>query len=154
MSDSNERKYSLKAKKYGLSICNTKSNWLYTVGGKKDWTKRNIWSKTTLIASGVGGARANNYTCTKGTFFVMSLTLKSLISPFLRENVNLPKKIWQKLHLYFTCQTIKTLVTGICVFGGFKNRFLSNFFGRLTFSRKNVNLPKTIWIKMEIIKTL
>ena len=80
--------------------------------------------------------------------------LKSLIFPFLRENVNLPKKIWQKLHLFFTCQTIKTLVTGICVFGGFKNRFLSNFFGRLTFSRKNVNLPKQIWVKMEMIKTL
>ena len=68
--------------------------------------------------------------------------LKSLISPFLRENVNLPKK-FDKNYIYsFTCQTIKTLVAGICVFGGFKNRFLSNFFGRLTFSRKNVNLPK------------
>ena len=46
--------------------------------------------------------------------------LKSLISPFLRENVNLPKN-FDKNHIYFfTCQTIKTLVAGICVFGGFK----------------------------------
>ena len=65
----------------------------------------------------------------------------ALIFPFLRENVNLPKK-FEKNHIYFfTCQTIKTLVAGICVFGGFKNIFLSNLFGRLTFSRKNVNLP-------------
>ena len=60
--------------------------------------------------------------------------LKSLISPFLRED-------------FFTCQTTKTLVTGICVFGEFENRFLSNFFGRLTFSRKNVNLPKQFELK-------
>ena len=29
------------------------------LGGKKDWTKCYIWSKTTLITSGVGRARVD-----------------------------------------------------------------------------------------------
>ena len=33
---------------------------LHTVGELKDWTKRHLWSKTTLNTGGMGGARVNS----------------------------------------------------------------------------------------------
>ena len=53
----------------------TSSDLVYTVGELKDWTKRHLWSKTTLNTGGMGGARVNPPTCKMGTFFLMSLTL-------------------------------------------------------------------------------
>ena len=44
-----------------------------TVGGKKGLNK--IWSKTTLITSGVGGAGVDSLPRKLGTFFLRSLTL-------------------------------------------------------------------------------
>ena len=41
-----------------------------TVGELKDWTKRNLWCKTTLNTSGMRGARADPPTCKMGTFFL------------------------------------------------------------------------------------
>ena len=41
----------------------------------KDWTKRNLWSKTTLNIGGMGGARVDPPICKMETFFLMSLTL-------------------------------------------------------------------------------
>ena len=46
-----------------------------TDGELKDWTKRHLWSKTTLNTGGMGRARVNPPTCKMGNFFVMSLTL-------------------------------------------------------------------------------
>ena len=46
-----------------------------TVGELKDWTKRNLWSKTSLNTGGMCRARVNPPTCKMGTFFRMSLTL-------------------------------------------------------------------------------
>ena len=40
-----------------------------TVGELKDWTKRHLWSKTTLIASSVRRAGVNPPFCKMGTFF-------------------------------------------------------------------------------------
>ena len=51
----------------------------YTVGELKDWTKRNLWSKTTLNTGGMGGARVDPPTCKMGTFFLMSQTLTELV---------------------------------------------------------------------------
>ena len=53
----------------------TSSDLVYTVGELKDWTKRHLWSKTTLNTGGMGGARVNPPTCKMGTFFLRSLTL-------------------------------------------------------------------------------
>ena len=47
----------------------------YTVGALKDWTKRHLWSKTTLNTGGMDGARVDPPICEIGTFFLMSLTL-------------------------------------------------------------------------------
>ena len=46
-----------------------------TVGELKDWTKRNLWSKTALNTGGMGGTSVDPPTCKMGTFFLMSLTL-------------------------------------------------------------------------------
>ena len=43
--------------------------------GKKDWTKRYIWSKTTLIASDVGRTRVDLPPTKMDTFFLRSLAL-------------------------------------------------------------------------------
>ena len=48
---------------------------VYTVGELKDWTKRNLWSKTTLNTDGMGGVRVDPPTCKLGIFFLRSLTL-------------------------------------------------------------------------------
>ena len=53
----------------------TSSDLVYTVGELKDWTKRHLWSKTTLNTGGMGGARVDPPTCEMGTFLLMSLTL-------------------------------------------------------------------------------
>ena len=46
-----------------------------TVGEKKDWTKRDFWSKTTLITSGVSGTWVNPPFCKITMFFHRSLAL-------------------------------------------------------------------------------
>ena len=46
-----------------------------TVVDRKDWTKRNLWSKTTLIASSVSGAGVNPPPRKMNTFFHRSLAL-------------------------------------------------------------------------------
>ena len=48
---------------------------LHTVGELKDWTKRHLWSKTTLISSSVSGAGVNPPFCKMVTFFLRSLGL-------------------------------------------------------------------------------
>ena len=48
---------------------------IYTVGKLKDWTKRNLWSKTTLISNSVSGAAVNPPFCKMITFFLRSLGL-------------------------------------------------------------------------------
>ena len=47
----------------------------HTVVDRKDWTKRNLWSKTTLIASSVSGAGVNPPPRKMNTFFHRSLAL-------------------------------------------------------------------------------
>ena len=42
---------------------------------KKDSTKRNLWSKTTIITSSVGGARVDPPLRKINTFFLRSLAL-------------------------------------------------------------------------------
>ena len=61
----------LKVAKHHLSL----EFFAVTVGELKDWTKRNLWSKTTLNTGGMGGAGVDPPTCKMGTFFLMSLTL-------------------------------------------------------------------------------
>ena len=68
------------------------------VGELKDWTKRHLWSKTTLIASSVSWAGVNPPTCKMGTFFLMSLTL-TLTEPSLN-NFQLNGGKWPSLKLW------------------------------------------------------
>ena len=65
----------------------------YTVGELKDWTKRHLFSKTTLIPGGMGGTRVNTPTCKIGTFFLMSLTLTE---PSLNNFQFMERKCFQK----------------------------------------------------------
>ena len=51
------------------------SRFVCTVGELKDWTKRHLWSKTTLISSSVIGAGVNPPFCKMVTFFLRSLGL-------------------------------------------------------------------------------
>ena len=66
-------------------------SYLHTVRKKKDWTKRNIWSKTTLIASGVSGTGVNPPFCKMGIFFLWSLAL----SVPIRRNFQSNRVKWQ-----------------------------------------------------------
>ena len=59
---------------------------VHTVGELKDWTKRNLWSKTTLIASSVSGAGVNPPFCKMGTFFRRSLALSVPIYRHFQSN--------------------------------------------------------------------
>ena len=70
----------------------------YTVGEKKDWTKRNIWSKTTLIASGFSGVEVNPPFCKMGTFFHRSLALSVPIYRNFQSNGGKWRshKLWMK----------------------------------------------------------
>ena len=43
----------------------------HTVGKLKDWTKRNLWSKTTLNTGGMRGAEADPHTCRMRVFFFL-----------------------------------------------------------------------------------
>ena len=54
---------------------NNRYTYIHTVGEKKDSTKRNLWSKTTLITSSVGGARVHPPLRKMNTFFLRSLAL-------------------------------------------------------------------------------
>ena len=54
------------------------TRYLNTVGSLKDWTNRSVWSKTTLITGGVGGAGADTPTCKTSTPLLRSLALSSV----------------------------------------------------------------------------
>ena len=81
-----------------------------TVGELKDWTKRNLCSKTTLIASSVSGAGVNPPFCKMGIFFLRSLALS--ISIYRNFQSNGGK--WRSLKLWI-------------IFFSY-NRVLHNFF--------------------------
>ena len=83
------------------SICQFLENlctYIHTVGEKKDWTKRNIWSKTTLIASGVSRAGVNPPFCKMGIFFHRSLALSEPIYRNFQSNGGKWRshKLWMK----------------------------------------------------------
>ena len=73
--------------------------YLHTVEELKDWTKRSIWSKTTLITRGVGGAGVDPPSWKMDTFFLGSLALSVSIYRNLQSNrANWPSlKLWKKI---------------------------------------------------------
>ena len=52
------------------TICRSDFRKKHTVGELKDWTKRHLWSKTTLISSSVSGGRVNPPFCKMVAFFL------------------------------------------------------------------------------------
>ena len=50
-------------------------NILHKVGSLKDWRNRSVWSKTTLISGGVGGAGVDPPSWKTDTFFLRSMAL-------------------------------------------------------------------------------
>ena len=70
----------------------------HTVGELKDWTKRNLWSKTTLIVSSVSGAEVNPPICKMGTFYHRSLALSVPIYRNFQSNGGKwqSHKLWMK----------------------------------------------------------
>ena len=59
---------------------------IHTVEELKDWTKRSVWSKTTLITSGVGVAGVDPPSCKMDTFFLVSLALSLPIYRHFQSN--------------------------------------------------------------------
>ena len=74
-----------------------------TVVDRKDWTKRNLWSKTTLIASSVSGAGVNLPFCKMVTFFLRSLGLSMPIYRNFQSNGGKWRshKLWMKKSIYY-----------------------------------------------------
>ena len=71
---------------------------IHTVGELKDWTKCNLWSKTTLIASSVSGVGVNTPFCKMSTFFHRSLALSVPIYRNFQSNGGKWRshKLWMK----------------------------------------------------------
>ena len=82
---------------------------IYTVGELKDLTKRNLWSKTILIASSVSGAGVNPPFCKMGTFFLRSLARSVPIYRNFQSNggkwphLKLRKQYLYKIGYYINC---------------------------------------------------
>ena len=85
------------------------SQFRYTVGELKDLKKRNLWSKTTLIASSVSGAGVNSAFCKMSIFFVRSLARSVPIYRNFQSNggkwphLKLRKQFFYKIGNYINC---------------------------------------------------
>ena len=80
-----------------------------TVGEKKDWTKRDFRSKTTLITGGVSRTWVNPPFCKMATFFHRSLALSMPIYRNFQSNgvkwrsIKLRKQFFYKIGYYINC---------------------------------------------------